>query len=35
MFDDMLLLAKGRLLYCGPWASANNYFWAAGYKCVR
>ncbi|KAK9917341.1 hypothetical protein WJX75_003369 [Coccomyxa subellipsoidea] len=32
MFDDMLLLAKGRLLYCGPWASANNYFWAAGYK---
>ncbi|EIE20498.1 hypothetical protein COCSUDRAFT_57645 [Coccomyxa subellipsoidea C-169] len=32
MFDDMLLLAKGRLLYCGPWTSADNHFWAAGYK---
>ncbi|CAL8465028.1 g4563 [Coccomyxa elongata] len=31
MFDDMLLLAKGRLLYCGPWASADDYFWAAGF----
>ncbi len=31
MFDDMLLLAKGRLLYCGPWTSADDYFWAAGF----
>ncbi|BDA50622.1 Broad substrate specificity ATP-binding cassette transporter [Coccomyxa sp. Obi] len=32
MFDDLLLLAKGRLLYCGPWASADEYFWAAGFR---
>ena len=35
MFDNMLLLAKGRLLYCGPWTSADNHFWAAGYKCAH
>lgn len=34
MFDDMLLLAKGRLLYCGPWASVDDYFWAAGFTWV-
>jgi ABC-type multidrug transport system ATPase subunit len=32
-FDDWALLAKGRLLYAGPWAGALPYFEAAGHAC--
>ncbi|WIA39802.1 hypothetical protein OEZ86_005855 [Tetradesmus obliquus] len=32
-FDDWALLAKGRLLYAGPWCGALPYFEAAGHTC--
>jgi hypothetical protein len=32
-FDDWALLAKGRLLYSGPWSGALAYFEAAGHAC--
>jgi hypothetical protein len=32
-FDDWALLAKGRLLFAGPWGAALPYFEAAGHAC--
>ena len=31
LWDDFLLLAKGRTMYSGPWAGALPYFEAAGH----
>jgi len=33
MFDDVLLLAKGRTVYCGPSESMQAYFSQLGFKC--
>jgi hypothetical protein len=32
-FDNWALLAKGRLLYAGPWGAALPYFEGAGHTC--
>ncbi|KAG2497615.1 hypothetical protein HYH03_004359 [Edaphochlamys debaryana] len=32
-FDDLLLLAGGRVLYGGPWAGAVDFFARAGFSC--
>ncbi|KAK9917054.1 hypothetical protein WJX75_000354 [Coccomyxa subellipsoidea] len=31
-FDDLILLSSGRMLYCGPWPEADNYFATAGFE---
>ncbi|BDA50620.1 ABC transporter G family member 19 [Coccomyxa sp. Obi] len=31
-FDDLILLSSGRMLYCGPWADADQYFASAGFE---
>ena len=31
-FDDLILLSCGRMLYCGPWGDADNYFASAGFE---
>ena len=33
-FDDLILLSCGRMLYCGQWAAADQYFAAAGFECA-
>lgn len=33
-FDDLILLSSGRMLYCGPWADADQYFASAGFECA-
>ncbi len=33
-FDDLLLLARGALVYSGPWAGAVGYFDSHGFKCA-
>jgi len=34
MFDDLILMSCGRLLYCGSWMAADTYFADAGFKCA-
>lgn len=31
-FDDLILLSSGRMLYCGPWPEADQYFASAGFE---
>lgn len=33
-FDDLILLSSGRMLYCGPWPEADQYFANAGFECA-
>lgn len=33
LFDDLLLLAKGRVAYAGPWSGALPAFASAGFEC--
>ncbi|KAJ3275169.1 ATP-binding cassette sub- G member 1, partial [Blyttiomyces sp. JEL0837] len=35
LFDDLMLLAEGRIMYLGPSKYAVNYFKALGYPCPR
>jgi ATP-binding cassette subfamily G (WHITE) protein 1 len=35
MIDDMILMAEGRVMYCGPAKSSISYFDALGYSCPR
>ena len=32
LFDDFLLLSLGRLLYCGAWTKAGQFFDDLGYR---
>lgn len=34
LFDDFLLLADGRLMYCGAWIKAGPFFENLGYRCA-
>lgn len=35
MFDDLILLSEGRMLYSGPAAQALSYFEQLGHKCPQ
>jgi ABC-type multidrug transport system ATPase subunit len=35
MFDELLLISEGRLIYYGPAADAVSYFESASYPCPK
>ena len=34
-FDDLLLLADGQMIYCGPWENSVEFFGAVGLHCPQ